>query len=108
MEEEAANLDKIFQQDGSMMDPHEMMEMMMNKGKDNLKPYPFEKIMQNCTIFKQHEAVDGLHLNVMLPLGNNFQLGGEWILSNQKGASFEMTSSVNNSNGNPYQNPNEV
>ena len=30
------------------------------------------------------------------------------MLSNQKGASFEMTSSVNTSNGNPYQNPDEV
>ena len=72
MEEEAANLDKIFSEDGTMMDPHEMMEMMMNKGKDNLKPYPLEKIMQNITIFKQHEAIDGLNLNVMLPLGHNF------------------------------------
>ena len=82
MEEEAANLDKIFDESGHMLDPHEMMEMMMNKGKDNLKPFPFEKIMQNCTIFKQHEAIDGLNLTVMLPLGNNFQMGGQWMLSN--------------------------
>jgi hypothetical protein len=64
--------------------------------------------MQNCTIFKQHEAIDGLNLNVMLPLGHNFQVGGQWMLSNQKGASFEVTSSVNSSSGNPYQNPDEV
>ena len=102
MEEEAAHLDKIFSESGSMMDPHEMMEMMMNKGKDSLKPYPFEKIMQNCTVFKQHEAIDGLNLNVMLPLGQNFQVGGQWMLSNQKGASFELTSSINSSNGSPY------
>ena len=30
------------------------------------------------------------------------------MLSNQKGASFEVTSSINSSNGSPYQNPDEV
>ena len=35
MEEEARNLDKIFAEDGHMMDQQEMMEMMM-KGKDKL------------------------------------------------------------------------
>jgi hypothetical protein len=54
-----------------MIDQHEMMEMMMNK-KDSLRPYPFEKIMQNTAMFKQQEVVDGLNLNVMFPLGNNF------------------------------------
>jgi molecular chaperone DnaK (HSP70) len=48
MQEEAANLDKIFTEDGAMMDPHEVMEMMMNKRGNSLKPFPFEKIMQNC------------------------------------------------------------
>ena len=54
------------------MDQHEMMELMMNKGKDSLRPYPFEKLMQNTAMFKQHEAIDGLNLNVSLPLGNSF------------------------------------
>ena len=72
MEEEASNLDKIFAQDGHQLDPHEMMELMMNNGKDSLKPYPFERIQNNCAGFKQHEAIDGLNLQVMLPLGQNF------------------------------------
>ena len=63
------------------MDPHEMMELMMMKKKD-MKPFPYEKLMQNTAMFKQHEAIDGLSLNVMLPLGNAFQLGGMWTLSN--------------------------
>ena len=89
------------------MDQHEMMEMMMNK-KDSLKPYPFEKLMQNTAMFKQHEAVDGLNFSMMLPLGNSFQLGGQWTLSNSKGASFEMTSSINNHSGSPTQGHDEV
>lgn len=31
-----------------------------------------------------------------------------WSLSNKKGASFELTSAVNNSSGNPRQNPDEI
>lgn len=91
-----------------MMDPHEVMEMMQNRGKKTLKPFPFEKVQNNTASFMQHEAIDGLNLNVMLPLSNNFQVGGQWMLSNSKGANFELTSSVNSSNGNPYQNPDDV
>jgi hypothetical protein len=58
-----------------MMDQHEMMEMMMQQ-KGTLKPLPFESIMQRAAMFKQHELVDGLSLNMMFPLGNQFQLGG--------------------------------
>lgn len=89
------------------MDQHDMMEMMMNKN-NSLKPYPFEKLMQNTAAFMQQEAVDGLNLNVMFPLGNNFQLGGQWTLSNSKGAHFEITSSVNNASGDPYQSHDDV
>ena len=64
--------------------------------------------MQNTGMFKQQEAIDGLNLSVMFPLGNNFQLGGQWTLSNSKGANFEITSSVNNASGSPYQSPDEV
>ncbi len=102
MLEEAQNIDKIFEQDGSMMDPQEMMEMMMNKGKNSLKPLPFESIMSKLQIFKQHEAVDGISINLNMPMSQQFQLGGQWILSNTKGSSFEVTSAVNNANGNPY------
>jgi hypothetical protein len=56
------------QEGGAMMDQHEMMEMMLQK-KDALKPYPFEKLMQNCAMFKQHEIPDGLAVNMMFPLG---------------------------------------
>jgi len=45
------------------------MEMMMNK-KNALKPFPFEKVMMNAAMFKQHESNDGLSMNVMMPLGN--------------------------------------
>jgi hypothetical protein len=52
-EEEANNLDKIFAQEGgSMMDQQEMMELMMNRGKENLKPYSFEKISSNVAMLK--------------------------------------------------------
>jgi hypothetical protein len=33
------------------MDPHEMMEIMMEK-RNSLKPFPFEKIMSNTAMFK--------------------------------------------------------
>lgn len=73
-----------------------------------MKPYPFEKIQQNCALFKQHDSIDGLSVNVMMPLGNQFQMGGEWKFSNSKGSSFELMTSINNSNGNPRQDPSEV
>lgn len=47
-------------------------------------------------------------MTVMMPLGNQFQLGGQWTLSNTKGASFELTTSINNSTGSPYQSPDDV
>lgn len=28
------------------------MELLMKKGKDNLAPYPFEKLMSNTSAFK--------------------------------------------------------
>ena len=59
-------------------------------------------------MYKQHEAIDGLNINMMMPLGSQFQVGGQWTLSNSKGAGFEFTSASNNSNGNPYQQPEEV
>ena len=76
--------------------------------RQSLKPFPFEKMMQNTAMFKQHETIDGLAINVMFPLGNQFQLGGMWTLSNTKGANFEITSSVNNHNGSPMMSPDEV
>lgn len=82
------------------MDPHEMMELMMSN-RNSLKPFPFEKLMQNTAMFKQHETVDGAAINVMFPLGNQFQIGGLWTLSNTKGAQFELMSSINNHNGSP-------
>lgn len=52
-EEEANNLDKIFASEGAgLMDQQEMMELMMNRGKENLKPYSFEKISSNCAMLK--------------------------------------------------------
>lgn len=55
-----------------MMDQHEMMEMMMKGSKDKLRPYPFEKIMGNVGGFKQFESIDGLKVNIMLPMGQLF------------------------------------
>jgi len=106
---DAEALQKIFEEGQGMMDPHEMMELMMER-RQSLKPYPFEKLQNNTAMFKQHqgEVVDGLSLNMMLPLGNQFQLGGQWVLSNTKGAQFEITSQVNNHSGNPNQDPESV
>jgi len=69
--QDAEALQKIFEEggQGGTMDPHEMMEMMMEK-RQTLKPFPFEKLMQNTAMFKQHETVDGVAMNVMFPLGN--------------------------------------
>ena len=54
--------------------------------------------MQYLAMYKQTgcEVPDGLNFGAMLPLGNNFQLGGQWQLSNSKGAAFEITSAINN------------
>ena len=72
-EEEANNLDKIFAQEGgSMMDQQEMMELMMNRGKENLKPYSFEKIQNNVAMLKHQEVNDGITISMMAPLGNQF------------------------------------
>lgn len=74
------------------------MELIMKK-KNNLKPHPFEKVcMQYLGMYKQTacEVPDGLSFGAFLPLGNNFQVGGQWQLSNTKGAVFELTSAVNN------------
>ena len=78
--------------------------------KGQMKPYPFEKLMQNCGAFKQHreETVDGLGLNVMFPMGNQWQVGGQWNMSNTKGGSFEMTSVVTNHDGTPYMTQEDV
>jgi hypothetical protein len=35
-------------------------------------------------------------------------MGGQWIISNSKGPGFELTTSMNTSTGNPFQNPDEV
>jgi len=51
-----------------MLDQQEMMEMMQ-KGKDTLKPYPFEKVMSNLAGLKQHEVYDGLDINIQAPFG---------------------------------------
>jgi len=58
--------------------------------------------MQNCAAFKPHDVVDGINIELGMPLGNQFQLQGMWTFSNSKGANFELTSAVNNSSGNPY------
>ena len=54
--------------------------------------------MQFLGLYKQSmcEVPDGLNFGAFLPLGNNFQLGGQWQLSNSKGAAFEITSAINN------------
>lgn len=68
--QDAEALQKIFEEGGNMtMDPHEMMEMMMEQ-RNSLKPFPFEKLMQNTAMFKQHEIIDGLNLNISFPLSN--------------------------------------
>lgn len=92
------------------MDQQEMMELMMNRGKAQLKPHSFEKIAANCAMLKhpQGEVNDGVTVSMMAPLGNQFQMGGDWKFSNRDGASFELTSSINNSTGNPNQQPDEV
>ena len=64
--------------------------------------------MANIAGFKQYEVVDGLRCSIMAPMGNNFQLGGEWSLSNSKGANFDFTSAINNHSGNPYQSQDEI
>ena len=104
----ADDLQKIFEEGAQAgLSQEELMEMMMEK-RSSLKPFPFEKLMQNTAMFKQHEAVDGVSLNTNFPMGQQFQLGGTWTLSNSKGASFEMVSSINNSSGSPYQSQDEV
>lgn len=92
------------------MDQQEMMELMMNRGKAQLKPHSFEKISANCAMLKQPqgEVNDGVTVSMMAPLGNQFQMGGDWKFSNSDGASFELMSSINNSTGNPNQQPDEV
>ena len=63
------------------------------------KPLQFEKVcMQFLNIYKQQtcEVPDGLNFSVFLPVGQNFQIGGAWQLSNTKGAAFEITSAINN------------
>lgn len=52
-EQDAEALQKIFEEgaQAGTMDPHEMMEMMMEK-RNSLKPFPFEKLMQNTAMFK--------------------------------------------------------
>ena len=54
--------------------------------------------MQFLSVYKQTacEVPDGLNFGAFLPLGNNFQVGGQWQLSNGKGAGFEITSAINN------------
>ena len=54
--------------------------------------------MQFLQMYKQTtcEVADGLNLSLFLPVGQNFQLGGSWQLSNTKGAKFEITSAINN------------
>lgn len=81
-----------------MLSQEELVEMVMKK-KNTLKPLPFEKVcMQFLGMYKQTmcEVPDGLNFGAFLPLGNNFQLGGQWQLSNGRGAAFEITSAINN------------
>lgn len=59
-------------------------------------------------MFKPHDVVDGINIELGMPLGNNFQLQGNWTFSNTKGTSFEITSAINNSSGNPHQSHSEV
>jgi hypothetical protein len=92
---EAEALQKIMSEGEGSMDPQEMMELMAQQRND-LKPFPFEKLMQNTAMFKQHEALDGLNMNLSLPLGQNFQLGANWLMSNTKGANFELSTALNN------------
>ena len=97
-EEQAADLEKIFKESGGMLSQEELMELIMKK-KNTLKPLPFEKVgMQYLGVYKQTacEVRDGLNFGAFLPLGNNFQLGGQWQLSNGTGAAFEITSAINN------------
>lgn len=71
---------------------------MVMKKKNQLKPQPFDKVcMQYLGMYKQQvEIADGLNMSAFMPLGNNFQLGGAWHLSNEKGAAFELTTAINN------------
>jgi len=64
--------------------------------------------MSNIMGYKQCDVVDGLRCSIMAPMGNNFQLGGEWTLSNTKGANFDFTSAINNHSGSPYQSHDEI
>ena len=52
--------------------------------------------------------MDGVNVNMMMPMGQQFQMGGKWTLNTKMGSMFELTSSVNNSNGSPYQPQSEV
>ena len=63
-------LQKIMAEEGGM-DPQEMMELMAEQ-RDNLKPFPFEKLMQNTAMFKQHEVIDGLNMNISFPMSQQF------------------------------------
>lgn len=79
-EEQAADLERIFKESGGMMSQEELLELVMKK-KNQLKPLPFEKVcMQYLGMYKQTtcEVPDGLNFGAFLPLGNNFQLGGQW------------------------------
>lgn len=105
--QDAEALQAIMQEGGGMMDVHEMMELMAEQ-RTNLKPFNFEKLMQNTAMFKQHEVIDGLSLNFNFPLSNSFQLGAQWSLSNSKGANFEINTCLNNFSGSPLQKQDEV
>ena len=52
--------------------------------------------------------MDGVNVEVSMPLGNNFQLGGEWTMSNSKGSSVEFTTQINNLSGNPTAMPDDM
>lgn len=78
-----------------------MMELMMAK-QYKMKPKAFEQIQHSTQMFKQNEAMDGINVNMMMPMGQQFQMGGKWTLNTKMGSMFELTSSVNNSNGSPY------
>lgn len=69
--QDAEALQKIMEEGGGMMDPHEMMELMAQQ-RTSLKPFQYEKLMANTAMFKQHEAVDGLNLNFQMGLSQQF------------------------------------
>lgn len=52
VEQQAADLEKIFKESGGMMSQEELLELVMKK-RNSLKPMPFEKVcMQFLGLYK--------------------------------------------------------